>query len=407
MKSCMSNNALLMVFTLVGGVDAFQVSPSLLYYSHHHNNLRQFTVSSSSSSSSTSQSSSVLYMAEKGERINNDEDTSINNGLDSTTSTDTQDEKEDYDSVIEVESLAAADEIENDDSTSTSTTTTPEPALPDTRLLRSQLKNSLLLTAASSDRGQLASVTQRDEVSSLITQLTDMDNNNNIDTTTTAVGTWELVYCSTQLFRSSPFFMAGRAVCETSDQAKQYDWFCDMHRAALAISNIGKVRQIISETQLTSEFEVKVGAIPFLSDFTPFRYSGGLPLTIDGTIVSTASIDTQTSTSYTLYMDTVEIKGSNIPILRQLLPNLSLRSRGLGDLLESNMKSYSNPKPIFRSVYLDGEMRISMDQDDNVFVYAKTSDGTDVTDYEGTTMGDLGVTKLLEGFNDAVSKVYL
>ena len=54
-----------------------------------------------------------------------------------------------------------------------------------------------------------------------------------------------------------------------------------MHRAALAISTIGVVRQVIaSDGKLTNEFEVKVGAIPFLSDLTPFRYSGGLPLTI-------------------------------------------------------------------------------------------------------------------------------
>jgi hypothetical protein len=63
-------------------------------------------------------------------------------------------------------------------------------------------------------------------------------------------GKWELLYSSTQLFRSSPFFMARRAVCMTSDQAQQYDWFCDMHRKALVISNIGPVQQNISSTSV-------------------------------------------------------------------------------------------------------------------------------------------------------------
>ena len=93
-------------------------------------------------------------------------------------------------------------------------------------------------------------------------------------------GTWELVYSDTQLFRSSPFFMAGRAVCSTPEQAQQYDWFCDMHRAALAISQIGTVRHIITPTRLVSEFEIKAGAVPFINDLTPFSYSGGLPVSV-------------------------------------------------------------------------------------------------------------------------------
>ena len=150
-------------------------------------------------------------------------------------------------------------------------------------------------------------------------------------------GRWELVYSSTQLFRSSPFFMAGRAVCSTKEQADQYDWFCDMHRGALAISNIGTVRQIISETTMVSEFEVKVGSVPFLNDFTPFSYSGGLPLTIAGSIVSQADISpTEDGNAWELFMDTVQIKGSNIPGLRTILDN------GLQHIAVSICSTYSD-----------------------------------------------------------------
>jgi hypothetical protein len=99
--------------------------------------------------------------------------------------------------------------------------------------------------------------------------------------------------------------MAGRAVCSTPEQAQQYDWFCDMHRKALAISSIGQVRQIVTPTRLVSEFEVQVGAIPFLSDFTPFAYSGGWPITIDGAIVSSADISpSDDGNGWELYIDT-------------------------------------------------------------------------------------------------------
>jgi PAP_fibrillin len=85
-------------------------------------------------------------------------------------------------------------------------------------------------------------------------------------------GAWELVYCRTQLFRSSTFSMAGRAVCTTSESARQYNWFCDMHRAALSISQLTSGRQIVNPAtgRLVSEFCVTAGSMPFLSDLTLF-----------------------------------------------------------------------------------------------------------------------------------------
>jgi hypothetical protein len=223
-------------------------------------------------------------------------------------------------------------------------------------------------------------------------------------------GTWELVLSTTQLFRSSPFFMAGRAVCTNEADAQRYNWFCDMHRAALSISSIQSVRQIITESnKLISEFETNVGAIPFLSDFSPFRYSGGLPLSITGAIVSTADITpTNNGTGWEVYMDTVEIKGSNVPVLRQILDNenVGLRSRSLASILEQAISSYKTPKPIFRTTYLDGKFRISRDEDSNIFFYVKTSNSTVPTNF-GVVDADLGIGRLLEGFNDAITKIYI
>ena len=182
-----------------------------------------------------------------------------------------------------------------------------------------------------------------------------------------------------------------------------------MHRAALAISTIGVVSQIItSEGKIVNEFNVKVGAIPFLSDFTPFRYSGGLPLTIDGSIVSSADATPTSATEWELFMDTVEIKGSNIPILRNILDadSVALKSRGLSKVLEDNIDAYDVPKPILRTTFVDEGMRIVRDEDDNVFVYGKVSDSEDPTDFTNV-MADLGIASLLEGFNDAVTKIYL
>ena len=138
------------------------------------------------------------------------------------------------------------------------------------------------------------------------------------------------------------------------------------------------------------------------------EYSGGLPFTIDGSIVSTADATPISSNEWELFMDTVEIKGSNIPILRSVLDsgNVQLKSRGLSQVLEENVDSYEVPKPVLRTTYIDEAMRIVRDEDDNIFVYGRVSESEEATDYSGV-MADFGVASLLEGFNDATTKVYL
>mmetsp|Transcript_6331 Transcript_6331/g.5992 ORF Transcript_6331/g.5992 Transcript_6331/m.5992 type:complete len:137 (+) Transcript_6331:31-441(+) len=134
-----------------------------------------------------------------------------------------------------------------------------------------------------------------------------------------------------------------------------------------------------------------------------------MPFTINGAIVSSADITpTADEKAWEIYMDTVEIKGSNIPLLRQLLDNeqvpVSLQSRKLASVLEENVSGYNTPKPIFETTYLDDTIRISRDQDGKVFVYGKTSDVTEPTEYKSVD-SDLGILKLLEGLNDNFFKL--
>jgi hypothetical protein len=109
-----------------------------------------------------------------------------------------------------------------------------------------------------------------------------------------------------------------------------------------------------------------------------------------------------------LYIDTVEIKGLNVPILRNLLDseNVALRSLDLSKVLKDNVDGYEVPRPVLRTTYVDNGMRIVRDVDDNVYVYGRVSDSEVPTDYSGV-MPNLGVSSLLEGFNDAMAKIYL
>jgi len=124
--------------------------------------------------------------------------------------------------------------------------------------------------------------------------------------------------------------------------------------------------------------------------------------------VSSADITpTPSGEAWEIYMDTVEIKGSNIPGLRQFFDSgLQLQSRQLASFLEQSISGYTTPRPIFKTTYLSESMRISRDQDDKIFVYTKVSDRTEPKDYSDVSP-DLGVTKLLEGFNDKIAKAFL
>jgi PAP_fibrillin len=300
-------------------------------------------------------------------------------------------------------------EITNDAGSATSTTSAATSS-----------NNLLFVTTvgASTNRGEFATAAQKKAVRKVVSELESSANNRvpKDDLTTTMVdsvtGTWELVYTDTQLFRGSPFFLAGRATCRTESDVEKYNWFCEMHRQALAISQVLAVRQIITNDTMINEFEVSVAAIPFLHDFTPFSYSGGLPVTITGAIVSTASVtmltDPGVPSVMELYMDTVQIKGSNIPFLRQALdlPQVQLRSRSLARLLEEKISSYEPPKPILTTTFLTNQFRITKDQDDHIYIYVRTSTATTPTDYS-TKTSDLGLLRLLEGFNDAVTKIYI
>lgn len=182
-------------------------------------------------------------------------------------------------------------------------------------------------------------------------------------------GKWCLVFSDTQLFRSSPFFLAARAVCQDGDEADRFNNFCDLHRDALSFSQIGKVSQEITETSMTSFFETKVSAV------------NGLPFVVKGTIQSTAevlSLATDGNESVMqICMDRVRIQqySSNIPVIGEALNRFSgLPIRSLGNFLETSpllAGRYKNPKPILRTRYIDTDFRVTRDQDDNIFVFVR------------------------------------
>lgn len=226
------------------------------------------------------------------------------------------------------------------------------------------LKSKILKIGVLSNRGDLQyennDMNMKEEAKKLAGELEDISKNdvncNNLK------GEWSLVYTSSSfLFMSSPFFQAARHVCKTEEEVDRFKWFCRQHRDALAFTSIGNVKQIITDTTITSEFESNVAAIP------------GLPIVIKGTIESTADVDFENNVM-NMKMDTVRIKRgtSNIPIISNLLDEFDgLQTRILSDLLENNVNTYKTPLPKIRTYYCDDSFRISRDVDDDIYVYVK------------------------------------
>jgi hypothetical protein len=143
--------------------------------------------------------------------------------------------------------------------------------------------------------------------------------------------------------------MAARAVVPDGSQADQFNWFCDQHRAALDFTQIGRVRQLVSNGQLRSEFEVKVGLAPL---------AFGLPVSVSGAIVTTADIVSSVKDTvgdvdgWRLAIKSVQVEGSNIPLLKLALDTwLQLPIPQITSALETTPISVDTwrPTPVFRT----------------------------------------------------------
>lgn len=220
-------------------------------------------------------------------------------------------------------------------------------------LIRDALKRELLLFSSVTNRGEYASSDEQNIIIDLVAQLEAL--NPTANPASTCEGEWDLCLSSTQFFRSSPFFQSIRvAVGEDNKQVAEN--FFDIHDRATTASRIGRVRQSITEDQLTSEVELEVGLVP------------GLPIRVTGNVVTAASLKVVSPETFELQMESTQVKGSNIPFLNQFLDDPSL------DIPFSNIyNTIQGQVPVIpmKTFYVDEGMRITRDVDENFFVFTR------------------------------------
>jgi hypothetical protein len=173
------------------------------------------------------------------------------------------------------------------------------------------------------------------------------------DPASNCVGEWDLCLSSTQFFRSSPFFQTLRTAADNREIAENG---FELHERATSASRVGRVRQIIKPDQLVSEVELEVGLLP------------GFPVKVKGTVVTCASLKVTGPELWELQIQTTQIKGSNVPLLNQLLDDMPVELP-MGDVYSNLMGSI--PVVPLKTFYVDEGIRITRDVDDNFFVFSR------------------------------------
>ncbi|CAM9645367.1 unnamed protein product [Chrysoparadoxa australica] len=228
----------------------------------------------------------------------------------------------------------------------------PSTTVVDNPELRESIKREMFATAATTNRGQLATQDEKDLMTDLVFQLEAMNPNPVTTDMALVAGTWELIYCDVQPFRSSPFFMTiGELFGE--DREKAETAFA-LHRAATAPGEIGRVRQTITENELISEIDLKVGVL------------NGLPLELKTTVVSSASLQAISDESFALTATTTTVTNNNIFTFLNKAVEVPI------DQILSSIRG-STPEVKLSTYFLDDNMRISRTPDEKLFVYLRTN----------------------------------
>ncbi|GAB0489753.1 hypothetical protein MMPV_000978 [Pyropia vietnamensis] len=207
-----------------------------------------------------------------------------------------------------------------------------EPEVPsfDADASRVELKGKLLEVAAATDRGQLATSSQKEAVEDIVSMLEASNPTDSPVDTAMIDGTWLLVYASKPLFKTTPLLLA----------------------AATPLLVVGQVKQTLRVDAGELVNDVEVTAFPLIS----------------ATVSTTARVTPVTGERLELVVEKTGVKGKNIA------GKLDLGGIG-GSLpveqLYGKLKNGAVPETFLDTFYLDEKMRISRGKGGAIYVYSK------------------------------------
>ena len=197
------------------------------------------------------------------------------------------------------------------------------------KVKRDVLIAKLLQIAAATERGQIATDTQKTTVDDVVMQLEEINPNPQPVETDLLDGTWTLVYTSSQLFKSNPFLLP----------------------AATPLLQVGQVRQTIRIDDGSLATEVDVVAFPVIS----------------GTVKTTARITPVGGERLELTVEKTTLTGGKIA------NRLDLGGINFDVPIEQIYTRIKNTSPdsYVDTYYLDEKLRISRSKQGKLYIYSR------------------------------------
>eukprot|EP00903_Cladosiphon_okamuranus_P019804 g18203.t2 len=244
-----------------------------------------------------------------------------------------------------------------------------------------QLKLDLLRIAALTGRGQLATPAERSRVEDVIWELEMRTPIADTATSEALLGRWALVYASEDPTRSSPFFWAFRKATEGLklpfgggggsglDGSVAATIFAVTD--SLPSKSVGEAVQTITEKEIKSEVEIFAGA----SAGSDKRGPEG-PATFPAfrsVMTTTSEVMDAAGTEIKLRVAKTQVRKSALGRLLKPLFNLD-DIEFLTENLLTPLKEGSTEVSM-TTTYLDGLLRVSRNEQGQVFVFARADDG--------------------------------
>ncbi|CAM9448974.1 unnamed protein product [Ectocarpus sp. 12 AP-2014] len=246
-----------------------------------------------------------------------------------------------------------------------------------------QLKLDLLRIAALTGRGQLATPAERGRVEDVIWELEMRTPVEDTATSTALLGRWALVYASEDATRSSPFFWAFRKATEGIKPpfggGGDGDGFDGSTVAATIFAitdslpgkSVGEAVQTITEKEIKSEVEIFAGASAG-SDKRGKEGPNTFP-SFRSVMTTTSEIMDAAGTETKLRVANTQVRKSALGRLLKPLFNLDDIEFQTDNLL-TPLKEGSTEVSM-TTTYLDGLLRVSRNEQGQVFVFAREDDG--------------------------------
>lgn len=241
-----------------------------------------------------------------------------------------------------------------------------------------QLKLDLLRIAALTGRGQLATCAERNRVEDAIWELEMRTPIEETASSEALLGRWALVYASEDPTRSSPFFWAFRKATEALKAPFGLVEEGGIAATVFAITDslpgksVGEAVQTITANEIKSEVEIFAGA----SAGSDRKRKGDGPPTFASfrsVMTTTSEITDASGTTTKMRVAKTQVRKSALGRLLRPLVNLDDMEFKTDSLL-SPLREGSTEVSM-TTTYLDGLLRVSRNEQGQVFVFAREDDG--------------------------------